>query len=244
MTIDPAMWTLLQVVAERGAPGWQPLLERLEPELALMARRQPIGRLRDREDTPREIVTRTIARLHAKEFAAIKKLVALDPRPELQAWLRVLVKRSAIDYMRESPEYERATAKREHRWISLATLSSSQGPTAMPDSLAEKRDQVTAFVRTAAARALAEQKTHGEDAIARLALEWKIGRIHVRRLIARADQYVTVLGAVLAGFSYPEVADKLGLSRREVELTVRYLEELLQARGFAGPVPEEPDSDA
>jgi hypothetical protein len=227
------LWTLLRAVAERGDEAWQPLLAKLDPELAVMARRQPIGRLRDREDTPREIVLRTIARLHAKQYAAIKKLVTLEPKPELQAWLRVLVKRSAIDYMRASPEYERATEKREHRWISLATLSSSQGPTAaLPDSLAEKRDQVTAFVRAAAERAAAEKRDHGDDAIARLALEWKIGRIHVRRLIARGQQYVTVLAAVLAGFSYPEVADKLGLSRREVELTVRYLEELLHARGF------------
>lgn len=231
--IDDEIWTLLRGVAEYGDAAWQPLLAKLEPELAQMARRQPIGRLRDHEDTPREIVTRTIARLHAKQYAAIKKLVITEPKPELQAWLRVLVKRSAIDYMRESPEYERATANRDHRWISLATLSSSQGPQALPDSLAEKRDQVTAFVRAAAERADAEKKEHGDDdAISRLALEWKIGRIHVRRLIARGDQYVSVLAAVLAGFSYPEVGEKLGISRREVELTVRYLEELLAARGF------------
>jgi DNA-directed RNA polymerase specialized sigma24 family protein len=231
--IDDDIWKLLRAVADEGDAAWQPLLAKLEPELALMARRQPIGRLRDHEDTPREIVTRTIARLHAKQYAAIKKLVVTEPKPELQAWLRVLVKRSAIDYMRESPEYERATANRDHRWISLATLSSSQGPQALPDSLAEKRDQVTAFVRAAAERANAEKKTHGDDdAISRLALEWKIGRIHVRRLIARGDQYATVLAAVLAGFSYPEVGEKLGISRREVELTVRYLEELLAARGF------------
>jgi DNA-directed RNA polymerase specialized sigma24 family protein len=42
----------------------------------------------------------------------------------LQAWLRVIVRRSAIDYMRESPEFERATPTRPHHWISLATLSS------------------------------------------------------------------------------------------------------------------------
>jgi DNA-directed RNA polymerase specialized sigma24 family protein len=233
MAIDPRLWQLLGEVAKTGETAWPTLLTVLEPELAQMAKRQPIGRLRDREDSPREIVTRAIARLHARQYAAIKKLVELDPPPELQAWLRVLVRRSAIDYMRESPEYERATKKRDHRWISLATLSSSQGPAAaLPDSLAEKRDQVTAFVRAAAERAAAEKRDHGDDAIARLALEWKIGRIQVRRLIARGEQYVTVLAAVLAGFSYPEVADKLGLSRREVELTVRYLEELLHARGF------------
>ena len=227
------LWELFRAVADQGESAWHALLAKLEPELALMARRQPIGRLREQEDTPREIVTRTIARLHAKEYAAIKKLVVTEPKPELQAWLRVLVKRSAIDYMRESPEYERATAKREHRWISLATLSSSQGPTALPDSLVEKRDQVQAFVAEAAQRAITEKKAHGDDeAISRLALEWKIARIHVRRLVARAEQYVTVLNAVLAGFSYPEVGEKLAISRREVELTVRYLEELLAARGF------------
>jgi DNA-directed RNA polymerase specialized sigma24 family protein len=238
MTIDASMWQLLRAVAETGEAAWPALLTALEPELALMARRQPIGRLRDREDSPREIVTRAIARLHAREFAAIKKLVTIDPPPELQAWMRVLVRRSAIDYMRESPEYQRGNATRADRWISLASLSSS-GPVApMPDSLAQKRDLVTAFVREAAARAIEEQREHGEDAIARLALEWKIGRIHVRRLIARADQYVAVLTSVLAGYSYPEIAERLALSRREVELTVRYVEELLQARGFgADPAP-------
>jgi DNA-directed RNA polymerase specialized sigma24 family protein len=232
MTIDPDLWTLLRAVADTGAPAWPALLVALEPELALMAKRQPIGRLRDREDSPREIVTRAIARLHARDFAAVKKLVALDPKPELQAWLRVLVRRSAIDYMRESPEYQRGNATRADKWISLATLSSSGHPAQGPDSLAEKRDQVMGFVRDAAARATAESKQHGEDAIARLALEWKIGRIHVRRLIARSAQYVAVLTAVLAGHSYPEIATQLTLSRREVELTVRYIEELLQARGF------------
>ncbi|MFT3698092.1 MAG: hypothetical protein QM831_33430 [Kofleriaceae bacterium] len=229
------LWTLMQAVADRGDDAWHALLAKLEPELAHMAKRQPIGRLRDQEDSPREIVTRTIARLRAKDFAAIKKLVVQDPRPELVAWLRVLVKRSAIDFMRESPEYERKTATRDHRWISLATLSSSQGPRAVPDSLAEKRDQVTQFVAAAAKRAADEVAAHGEDeAISKLSLEWKIGRIQVRRLVQRGEQYVTVLGAVLSGFSYPEVGEKLGVSRREVELTVRYIEELLHERGFGG----------
>jgi len=231
---DDEIWGMLRAVAERGDEAWQALLAKLEPELAQMARRQPIGRLRDHEDTPHEIVTRTIARLHANQYSAIKKVVVTEPKPPLRAWLRVLVKRSAIDFMRESPEYERATAKREHRWISLATLS-SQWPTAEPDSLAEKRELITTFVKAAAERALAESTTRGDDeAISRLALEWKIARIHLRRLIARATQYVAVLAAVLAGFSFSEIGDQLGMSRREVELTVRYIEELLHARGIGG----------
>ena len=232
MAVDARLWTLLRAVADTGDAAWQPLCVALDPELAAMAKRQPIGRLRDREDTPREIVTRALGRLHAREFAAIKKLCAMDPPPELQAWLRVIVRRSAIDYMRESPEFERGNANREHRWVSLASLSSGAMSPA-PDSLAQKRDLVLGFVREAADRAAAERRDHGEaDAISTLALEWRIERIHVRRLVSRGEQYVAVLVAVLAGHSYPETAEQLGLSRREVELTVRYLEELLAARGF------------
>jgi DNA-directed RNA polymerase specialized sigma24 family protein len=229
----PDLWELLRAVAESGDPAWPALAAALDPELSAMARRQPIGRLRDREDTPREIVTRALARLHAREFAAVKKLCAMDPPPELRAWLRVLVRRSAIDYMRESPEFERATPSRPHRWISLATLSSGAAAPA-PDSLAEKRSQVLASVREMVDRATAEQAEHGRDeAISRLALEWKIERLHVRRLIKQPARYLAVLVSVLEGRTYPEIGDALGITRREVELTVRYLEELLHARGFA-----------
>jgi DNA-directed RNA polymerase specialized sigma24 family protein len=196
-----------------------------------MARRQPIGRLRDREDTPREIVTRVIARLHAKERAAIHKLCALEPPPELRAWLRVLVRRSAIDYMREHPEFDRGNVDRAPRWITLASLSSGDA-VADPSSLAEKRAQLMAFMRDAVERSAAEHAAHGDDALFRLALEWKVTRIHVRRLVARGAQYLAVLESVLEGNSYPETAEKLGVTRREVELTVRYIEELLQARRF------------
>ena len=225
------LWELLRAVAESGDRAWPALAAALDPELSQMARRQPIGRLRDREDTPREIVTRALARLHAREFTAIKKLVALDPPPELRAWLRVLVRRSAIDYMRESPEFERATPSRPHRWISLATLSSGAAAPA-PDSLAEKRSQVLAFVEDMVKRAAVEHAAHGEDAIGKLAIEWKVERLHVRRLVKQAQRYMQVLVAVLEGRTYPEIGDALGVTRREVELTVRYLEEMLAARGF------------
>jgi DNA-directed RNA polymerase specialized sigma24 family protein len=230
---DERLWELLHAVAAGGNDAWAALLVELEPELSQLARRQPIGRLRDREDTPREVVTRVLARLYAKDFAAIKKLCELDPRPELRAWLRVVVRRSAIDYMRESPEFERGNAHRDHRWVSLATLQSGEAAPD-PDSLAKKRDEVLAFVRAAIDRGRAEHAAHGDDAFGRLSLEWKVARIHVRRLITRADEYMAVLSSVLAGFSYVETAEKVGTTRREVELTVRYIEEFLHARGFAG----------
>lgn len=227
------MLALFQAVAASGAAAWQALAAELEPVLLQMAKHQPIGRLKDREDTPREVVIRVLARLHKREFDAIKRVCSLSPRPELQAWLRVLVKRSAIDYMRESPEYERGNDKRDHRWISLATLS-SRAIAAHQDSLAIKRQAVLAFVREAVERAAAEAQACGlDDAIAHLALGWKIDRTHVRRLIQRGEQYLKVLTLVLEGHSYPETAEQLGITRRETELTIRYIEDLLEARGFA-----------
>jgi hypothetical protein len=227
---DTLLWPLFRAVADTGAPAWPALAAELEPELVALAKRQPIGRLRDGEDSPREIVTRVLARLHAGEFATVKRLCSLDPSPVLQAWLRVLVRRSAIDFMRDSPEYVRGRADRADRWISLASLSSAV-PAAHPDSLADKRAELLAYVRAMVDRAA--RADAGDDAITRLALEWKVERIHVRRLFAHGARYVDVLDGVLAGHSYPEVAAALTITRREVELTVRCLEDLLAARGFA-----------
>ena len=222
---------MFEAVVASGDAAWPALAAELEPLLVTMAKKQPIGRLRDRDDSPREIVTRVLARLHKRDYEAIKKLCTLTPRPELRAWLRVIVKRSAIDYMRESPEYQRGNAEREDRWISLATLSSRA--VAESDTLAEKRAEVVAFVRDAVERATAAVAEHGDDAISHLALVWKLDRTHVRRLIARGAQYLAVLASVLEGHSYPQTAKRLQITRREVELTVRYIEELLAARGFA-----------
>lgn len=239
---DPRpLWKLFHAVAQTdGDAEWKALLVELEPELMMMARNQPIGRLRDREDSPREIVTRVLARLHARQFAAVKKLCALEPPPELRAWLRVLVRRSAIDYMREHPEFDRGNAERAPRWISLASLGSGEAVAVDPSSLTQKRTQVLAFIRQAVDEALTAFAAEGEDALFRIALEWKVTRIHVRRVVTRGEQYVSVLTMVLEGMSYPETAAQLGITRREVELTVRYIEELLRARRF-GMDPESND---
>jgi DNA-directed RNA polymerase specialized sigma24 family protein len=226
------LWTDLRAVADRGEPAWPALTAALFTALLPIAARQPIGRARANEDAPREIVTRVLEQLHAREFAAIKKLCQIDPPPTLGAWLTVVVRRAAIDYMRGSPEYERATARRDPRWISLATLTSSAAAR-IPDSLVQKREELLSFLRSAVARAEAEVREHGDDALARLSTEWAIARIHVRRLVQRGAQYLKTIDAVLAGHSYPEIADALAVSRREVELTVYYIEEFLEARRFA-----------
>jgi DNA-directed RNA polymerase specialized sigma24 family protein len=228
VTSDESLWELFRAVARDGR-AWPALLAALEPELVAMARRQPIGRLREREDSPREIVTRVFERLHAKDHAAIHRLVALDPPPELRAWLRVLVRYSAIDYMRGSPEFERASGARPHRWISLASLSSLQ-PAPDPASLAGKRDLVVGMIRDMVARARDEVAARGDDAYTQLALEWKISRIHVRRLATKGEQLLAVLAGVLEGRSHVEIAQQLAISRREVQLAVTYIEEVMHAR--------------
>jgi hypothetical protein len=77
---------------------------------------------------------------------------------------------------------------------------------------------------------------HGRDeAIARLSAAWKIDRTHVRRLVQRADRYLRVLIAIFEGRSYSEIAASLAVTPREVELTVRYVEDFLAARDFGSP---------
>lgn len=226
------LWDGFHAVAARGEARWHAFAAELFPVLTKIAAGQPTGRLRAHADTPREIATRVLENLHARDFAAIRKLCATEPPPPLGAWLHVVVRRAAIDYMRASPEYQRATAKRDHRWISLATLSSSI-PNNGTDSLVEKREAVLGFLRAAVERARAAWEAHGEDAYGMLALEWDVARIHTRRLCQRGTLYLQVISAVLAGHSYVEIAQALAISRRDVELTVLYIEELLAARKFA-----------
>jgi DNA-directed RNA polymerase specialized sigma24 family protein len=227
VTPDVRLWELFREVAEQGADAWPALMTALEPELTDMARFQPIGRLRDVEDTPREITTRVFARLHARDLAAVRKLCAMSPPPELRAWLRVIVRRSAIDYMREHPDYERETTTRPSGWVSLATLTSAAAA-ADVDSLAAKRREVLATLREMVARTRAA--SGDDEALGALALEWRIARIHLRRLAARGEQLVAVFVGLLEGRAQGEIAEALGVTRREVELGVRYIEALLRAR--------------
>jgi DNA-directed RNA polymerase specialized sigma24 family protein len=230
---DAALWELFRAVARGDRDAWPALMAALEPQLLVMAKRAPIGRLRTRDDSPRDIVAAVFARLHARDYAAIRALCDGEPVAELGAWLRVIVRRAAIDYMRGTPEFARGTPQRAPGWVSLASLSSSaQGPAV--DSRANKRELITMTVREMVARTAAEVKAHGDDAYAVLALEWKIPRLHIRRLASRGEQFLVVLAGVFDGSTQQEIAERLGISRREVELTVRYLEQLLQAR-FSEP---------
>ena len=223
MVDEPALWELLRAAAKDDA-AWPALMAALEPELVTLAKRAPIGRLHQRDDSRPDIVAKVFERLHARDRAAIKKLVEMDPPPVLRAWLSVVVRRAAIDYMRAAPEYERASPA----WVSLATLT-SRVPGAK-NSLVEKRELVAGTVREMVERATAERAAKGDAAYTQLAQEWNIPRLHVRRLATRGTELIAVLAGILEGYTQTELGERLQLSRREVELNVRSLEELLRAR--------------
>jgi len=212
-----ALASQLRAVANGDLAGWPAAQQALHPELVQLARRAPIGRLRDDRDAAHEVAARVLERLHAHEFRAIKRLFATETEPVVRAWIQVIVRTAAIDVMRAQPEYQRAKTK----WISLATLASNPGSPA-PASLVEKQREVERFLERAIEEAEAPD----------IAERWKIDPKHVRRLATKGERYLPVLRLVLAGHSYPEVATQLGFTRREVELVVEYIEELLQVRGF------------
>ncbi len=213
-----ALASQLRAVADGDSAQWPALQEALHPELVKLARHAPIGRLRGDRDAAHEVAARVLERLHAHQFRAVQRLFSTEREPVVRAWIQVLVRTAAIDVMRAQPEYQRA----ETKWLSLATLSSNPGSPA-PASLIEKQRELERFL----ARAIEEA---GEPGIATV---WNIDPKHVKRLATKGERYLPVLRLVLAGHSYPEVAAKLELTRREVELVVEYIEDLLQARGFA-----------
>jgi hypothetical protein len=112
LAVDDPLWQLFLAVADKGTAAWPALAAALDPPLVAMAKNQPLGRLRADEDTPREIVARVLARLHRNDFEAIRKISGVTPQPNVMAFLFVLVRRSAIDYMRASPEFARGNAER------------------------------------------------------------------------------------------------------------------------------------
>ncbi len=226
------LWEQFHAVARDGEEAWPALAGALHAALLPIARYQSIGRLRRKEDSAHEIVTRVLERLHKNDLLAVKRLCASEPAPSLSAWLRVIVRRCAIDYMRDDPEYLRAAVGKDDTWVSLVTLTSVAHGGEM-DSLIEKRASLLSFMQSAVERAASEQEAYGEAAVGRLAIEWSVPRIHVRRLIDRGARYLQILATVLAGSNYREVARTLELSVREVELAVHYIEELLTARRFA-----------
>jgi len=223
----------MQALVERESGAWTTLLEALHPELEQIVKNQPLGRLRDDVDVHRDIVTKTIDKLHKDEHRAIARFVDHEAPPPVEAWMRVMVRNAAIDVMRARPEFIRGRGGDKAKWLSLATLATRDG-VRQADSLAAKRREVESFLANAiaAARALVIELGNAEAAT-KLADEWKIQVLHTRRLTKKAELYQPVLSLVLAGHDHTEIAERLDLSRREVELVIGYLEQFFHASGFA-----------
>ena len=235
MCVAEAPWDaverLLAAVVDGGDGAWAALQATLHGELVRLARLQPIGRLRGDVDAAHEIALRVLARLHARDFAAIRRRAAAEAPPPVRAWIRVLVRTTAIDYMRQHADYVRGSAQRAPGWVSLATWASRPG-VEEPRSLVEKRRDLERFIERMLDEAN-QARASNDDPAAVLAVAWKVAPLHARRVLKNGARYMPVLQLVLAGYSYPEIAAQLACSRREVELVVEYLEELVSVRGFA-----------
>ena len=219
--------SLMQEVARGELDRWPELAAALDPLIEPMVRGQAIGRLRTQPDAVRDIVVRVLEKLYAKEQSIVRELATDRPR-SLEAWMRVMVKRTAIDYMRAQPEFDRGGPDREPDWVSLVTLATGAGEGPV-SSVAAKRGEVLAEL-IAAIDAAERAGAAGEGEVARLAMQWGVSQRTVTRLIKRAGRFRSVIERLFQGFSYREIAEQLALSPREVELTVEHVRELLQAR--------------
>lgn len=195
----------------------------LEQRLHILARSQRIGRLKRRDDDLRDIIVRVFEKLHRNEFRALAGYFSIERPPSFSGWMRRVVRSCAIDHMRSHPEFKRSATGSDERWVSLATLGSAGAEANAPSSVVYKRRQVLRDVADIVARV---DELSADEAGRVLG----INRKHTRRVAKKGAHYGSALELLFAGHSYPEIADQLGLTRREVELIVQYVEELLTAK--------------
>lgn len=126
----PTLERLVERVLAGDAAAWQELWCGLAPKLDAMLRRVGfLGRLAGNEDHRRSVAVEVMARLTQNEHARLRRYAEArrdTPTLTLVAWLSVVVKRVAIDYMRAQPEYV-DRRKQEHAsapggWREVGTL--------------------------------------------------------------------------------------------------------------------------
>jgi DNA-directed RNA polymerase specialized sigma24 family protein len=113
---------------ERGA--WQDLWQEVEPRLlALVRRPRFLGKISESEDDCRNVVVDVLAALRAHDHARLRSYVAAraeNPALPFFAWLTVVAKRLAIDYMRRMERYQdlrgRQGAGAKGAWTEVTTL--------------------------------------------------------------------------------------------------------------------------
>ena len=127
--------TALEILVARVVNGddaaWNTLWSELDQRLHRQLRNpQVVGRLAASEDECRNIFVELMARLRADEFRRLRVFLhSKDERPELDfvAWLRVVAKRVAIDYMRGHDQYidrrrNRNPDSAAGRWVNVGEL--------------------------------------------------------------------------------------------------------------------------
>jgi DNA-directed RNA polymerase specialized sigma24 family protein len=130
--------SLVTRAAEGDAIAWRTLWEDVEPWLErIVANPRFLGRVGQRDDDRSNIIVEVMARLHADGFHRLKLYVATrrtSPQLKFKPWLRVVVKRVGIDYLRGHDNYvdrrrDPNRGSKPGEWIEPGTLpSQSQLP--------------------------------------------------------------------------------------------------------------------
>ena len=247
-------WAHIYALAVRvGAgdrPAWPELMAALEPKLQILVRYQKIGRLRSREDDLRNVVVAVFEKLASRDFAALRRFSEMTGRPSFEAWIRRVMRSVAIDYLRGHAEYRRTGTRSSERgsadrWVSLLTYTTGVGAIA-PDSAAQRRREVLAAL--AETVAVCAGVRAGDAEAETVAAQLGLAPLHVRRIAKRGPRMQDVVSLLFEGYRHGSIADQLGLSRREVELAIKHVEELLVARwgqgqGASDEPAEDPDPD-
>jgi DNA-directed RNA polymerase specialized sigma24 family protein len=141
MTDDEGILRLLVPVCGGDEGAWQELWRLLDPRLmALLRQRRFLARLSGSDDDRRAVVVAVMERLRQDGFrrlALFQAAQARDPQLRFMAWLTVVAKRVAIDYLRAHPDYRdsRRTdgSRAPGRWVEAQPLPSERRlPVARP----------------------------------------------------------------------------------------------------------------
>jgi DNA-directed RNA polymerase specialized sigma24 family protein len=159
----------LEPLVERTIAGdegaWQELCRLIQPRVLSMTRRpQFLGKLGQDADHRHNVGVAVLDALRADGCARLRAYVAAraeNPELPFLAWLAVVTKRLAIDYLRRQDEYEDrrgdASASSPGRWREIEPLG-SDSTVAGPAPEVTRRETARELLEYAAAELPAEQR--------------------------------------------------------------------------------------
>jgi DNA-directed RNA polymerase specialized sigma24 family protein len=124
--------TLVERTIDGDEAAWRELWGAVEPTLQATVRRPSfLGRLAQNEDDCRNIVVEVMSRLRADDCGRLRQFLEarrLSPTLQFVAWLVVVAKRVAIDYLRAHDDYidrrHEKDASRPGAWRDVGPLPS------------------------------------------------------------------------------------------------------------------------